>query len=63
MTLDEARTHIGHKVVYRPCNGLDRDEIGVITSVGERYAFVRYGSDEHGKATYPAKLELLDPHG
>ena len=58
MTLDEARRHIGEKVAYRPYSDLDRDETGVITRVNDRYAFVRYGTDEHSKATDPARLGL-----
>jgi hypothetical protein len=60
MTLDECRAHIGHGVVYRPpdCGG---PEDGVITSVGDRYVFVRYTSQHpgaHGQATPPEFLSL-----
>lgn len=57
MTLEEARDHIGHGVVYDP--GHPGVEQGVITSVGFRWAFVRYGSDTHSKATDPGALTLL----
>jgi hypothetical protein len=65
MTLDQAREHIGHGVVYHPMRpgvggGLLRDaEDGVITSVGEQYVFVRYAGDQNSKATDPAALTLL----
>ena len=57
MTLDEAREHVGGKVVYQP--GLGPCEEGVITSVSERYVFVRYGSDVGAKATRPDWLALV----
>ena len=58
MTLDEARDHIGHGVVYRPTVGPAED--GVITSVSALMVFVRYaGSPGTPKATRPEDLELL----
>jgi len=33
-------------------------EAGVITSIGNMYVFVRYGSDLHSKATSPDNLEF-----
>ncbi len=48
MTIDQCRAHIGHGVVYQP-NG---DE-GVITSVNDHWAFVRYGEGT-SQATDPA---------
>ncbi len=58
MTLEEARRHIGHGVVYqRP--GRRVWEQGVITSVNDTYVFVRYGSQTGSAATYPQDLELL----
>ena len=62
MTLDQARDHIGHGVVYQPPRlaGIPGDaEGGVITSVGDLYVFVRYGSDTHPRATAPEALTLL----
>ena len=56
MTLQEAREHIGDQVVYTPDH--DSPEDGVITSVGERYVFVRYGFQSRGKATPAEKLRL-----
>lgn len=57
MTLEQARAHIGAKVVYRTAYG--RIEEGVITSTGQRWVFVRYGADTGSKATDPAALSLL----
>lgn len=56
MTLDEAREHVGSKVVYRTSYG--RTEEGVITSVMKTFVFVRYGSDSGSKATQPESLTL-----
>jgi hypothetical protein len=57
MTLDEARDHIGDKVVYRPTVGALED--GVITSVSSLMAFVRYGDEGTPQATRPGDLELM----
>ena len=63
MTIDEARAHIGHGVVY--LKGTDRAEYGVITSVSSRHVFVRYNRDDipvvlvPSLATDPADLTLL----
>ena len=57
MTRDEAAAHIGSKVIYQPHGG--PVEEGVITSVGSRYVFVRYGSDVGSKATSADALTLL----
>lgn len=60
MTLDQAREHTGHGVVYRPyARELDGVEQGEITSVGQQYVFVRYAGDQHSKATAPEALTLL----
>ena len=71
MTLDEAREHIGHGVVYQPPYPGAPIEQGVITSVTEPdlgsrdrsaapgYVFVRYGADYASKATRPQDLTLL----
>lgn len=61
MTLDEARTHIGHAVTYHPRHG-GPPEHGAITSVGDRWVFVRYSTDGTSKATDPADLELPHPN-
>ncbi len=52
MTPDEARDHIGREVAYRP-------DKGVITSVSDGVAWVRYPRHEHPVAVDPADLELL----
>jgi hypothetical protein len=57
MTIEEAREHIGHGVVYRPAHG-DTEE-GTITSVNDRFVFVRYGSRRTSAATEPGALALL----
>jgi len=61
MTLDEAREHVGHKVVYRaPHVGrTEAGEEGVITSVGPTYVFVRYGTRTGSAATVPETLTLV----
>lgn len=56
MTLDEARDHVGDRVLYR-AHG-DLAEEGVITGVGG-LVHVRYDGDQHAKATYPGDLELV----
>jgi hypothetical protein len=55
MTLGEAREHLGEGVVYRTAYGKTED--GVITSVGDRWVFVRYAGDQRSKATDPVPLE------
>jgi len=48
---------VGDAVVYRPASG--RAEDGVVTSIGERYAFVRFAGahpDSPGKACDPRDL-------
>lgn len=58
MTLEEAADRIGRPVTYTPHDGPDRAEQGVITAVTERYVFVRYGGDQHSKATAADRLQL-----
>lgn len=61
MTIDEAREHIGNKVVYRSAH-VPADapgEEGVITSVNSSMVFVRYGADAHSKATCPSDISPL----
>lgn len=53
MTLDEARSRTGDAVTYRAPGVTD---YGVITSVNNRFVFVRYGADKHSKATSPTAL-------
>jgi hypothetical protein len=57
MTLDEAAAHVGEKVVYRTAYG--RAEEGVITSVNDRWVFVRYGASAGSMPTAPEMLTLL----
>ena len=57
MTLDEARANIGNGVVYAPEHGAAEE--GTITSVNDRFVFVRYGSRRTPAATEPAALSLL----
>ena len=47
MTIEEARAHIGDGVVYTPAHGEPED--GVITSVNDRFVFVRYGSSRRAR--------------
>ena len=56
MTLGEAREHLGEDVIYRTADGKTD---GVITSVGDRWVFVRYAGDQRSKATDPGMLRLL----
>lgn len=60
MTLSEAREGVGRAVVYEPFKGCDQGQLeyGMITSVNERVAFVRYGSDKYSKATAPEDLRF-----
>jgi hypothetical protein len=68
VTLDEAREHIGDKVVYCPPGPSSaprpqRREEGVITSVSASWVFVRYGADYGSKATDPRDVSLLTKEG
>ena len=56
MTIEEARSHIGALVAYTPQHG--DGETGMITSVTDDQVFVRYGRDQHSKATRPEDLQL-----
>jgi len=57
MTLEEAREHIGHGVVYVPSH--DKREDGTIEAVSSLYVFVHYAGDRGCKATRPEDLTLL----
>lgn len=64
MTLEQAREHVGHGVVYKRTDDRRRSwEQGVITSVNDTFVFVRYGSQITSAATYPEDLELMAPGG
>jgi hypothetical protein len=61
VTLDEARTRIGHLVRYT-APGSDR-ELGEVVSVNDWYVFVRYvngrgGWQTQSQATRPEDLDL-----
>ena len=56
MTLDEARAAVGLAVVYDSGHGREQ---GIVTSVNDRWVFVRYGSDSTSKATAPKSLQRL----
>ena len=57
MTLQDAAANVGRAVVYR--HGPSAVEEGVITSVNDRWVFVRYGSDKNSKATLAQMLEFV----
>lgn len=59
ITLNQARSNIGKTVAYTPPHGVGT-EVGVITSVGPQFVFVRYGDERHSKATHPANLDLSE---
>ena len=59
MRLDQARKHIGDRVVYR--SGGAPDETGLITEVRDPYVFVLYTGDRTAKATHPQSLDLVTP--
>jgi hypothetical protein len=64
MTLTEAREALARNdapgVIYRPGGGgIDSTEEGTITSVNDRFVFVRYGRSRTSAATHPADLTLL----
>lgn len=58
MTLDDAKASIGVPVTYYTRH--TATERGVITGVGDRYVYVRYGHDKYPKATAPELLELTN---
>lgn len=64
MTIDEARAGTGRAVIYHPyAPDLDPVEEGVITSVSDRWVFVRYGSNKGSNATSPELLAFAAPGG
>lgn len=48
----------GDRVIYIPFEGCSKDlyEYGIITSVSDKFVFVRYGADTLSKATNPKDL-------
>jgi hypothetical protein len=64
MTLDKAREALARYpdpgVLYHPRGaGIDRTEQGTITSLNDRWVFVRYQGLGGSRATDPADLTLL----
>jgi hypothetical protein len=60
MTIDEARAHIGDGVIWRPSGGgTDSTEEGAITSVSDRWVYVRFTAALTGVPIDPAYLTLL----
>lgn len=55
--LTEARDRIGDGVLY--LSGHTNAEQGYITSVNDRYIFVRFGNQAHGVACHPDSLRWL----
>ena len=60
MTLTEAKAAVGQPVIYRPVAWAP--EKGVITYVGDKFVYVRYGSKRVSEATSPEDL-LPAPDG
>jgi hypothetical protein len=58
MPIEATSQDIGRKVVYRDRSGYKVEE-GVITSMNDRYVFVRYGAETTSKATCPKDLEFV----
>lgn len=65
ITIEQARECVGRSVTYArrddptdPTRITAGPELGTITSVNERYVFVRYGSDRGSKGTNPGDLTL-----
>jgi len=57
VTLQEACAVINRPVIYVPRVG--EPEEGIVTAVNTAYVFVRYGNDQHSKATRPEDLEVV----
>lgn len=60
MTIEEARANVGQKVAYRAHHLQPHEpgQEGVITSVNDRWVFVRYGTEAVSQATAPEMLSL-----
>jgi hypothetical protein len=61
MTIGEARSHIGHAVVYRPCCphcDFGRKD-GQIATIASGRVYVRFGYDTGSTAVSAADLELF----
>jgi hypothetical protein len=57
MTLDEAREHIGERVLYSSVPG--ECEVGEIIAAGRKYVHVLYFGQPNAKATPPELLTLM----
>jgi hypothetical protein len=60
MTLNEAASRIGARVVYRLFEGARSKQEGIITSSNASYVFVRYDGDTGSKATYASDLTFAE---
>lgn len=58
ISLEQARANVGAGVVYQAHAGAERED-GEITSVNDRYVFVRFRGDTGSKACSAEDLELL----
>lgn len=56
MKLSEARQLVGREVVYTEKH-TNKKEFGIVTSVNDKYVFVKYSNDTIAKATRPQDLE------
>lgn len=56
VTIEDARLNVGAGVVYRPYPGAQAED-GDITTVTDRYVFVRFVGDRTSKAVAPELLE------
>ena len=56
LTLEQGRRHVGDEVVFHYFHG--DDKVGRISSVGNRFIFVRFGRSI-GEACSPERLSLL----
>ena len=55
----DARDSIGRKVVYRPHEAAPPEEGVIVRADGDSWVFVRYGTDQHAKATHHCHLEFI----
>lgn len=57
MTIEEARAHVGEKVLYSSVPG--ECEVGEIIAAGRKYVHVLYFGQPNAKATPPECLTLM----
>lgn len=60
MTLAEARSNIGQRVLYHPPSG-GEGQRGVIAGADHTFVYVRYGNDTRPRGTSPDQLTLITP--